>query len=152
MIGFFFFGIILVISVLSCKITTRTGLPVLVGFILIGILIGRRYGFADVGNAEYLCNVALMFIIFTGGFQTNFSRAKSALAVSALLSTAGTVLTAVFAAAFAYFVLRLELHAAMLLGAVISSTDAASVFSILSSKRLNLKNKLDCEHRGCVCG
>ena len=143
MIGIFFFGLILVISVLSCKITTRTGLPVLVGFILIGILIGRKFGFVDVSNAENLCNIALMFIIFTGGFQTNFSRTKSVLGVSVLLSAAGTVLTAIFAAAFAYFVLRLELHAAMLLGAVISSTDAASVFSILSSKRLNLKNKLD---------
>jgi len=137
------FGIILVISVLSCKVTSKRGLPVLVGFILIGILIGRRFNFIDVANAESICNFALIFIIFTGGFQTNFSRTKPVIVVSTLLSAAGTVMTAAAGAAFAYFVLRLEFHAAMLLGAVISSTDAASVFSVLSSKRLSLKNRLD---------
>ena len=136
-------GSILVISVLSCKVTSRTGLPVLVGFILIGAIIRHWFTFLDVSNAEFICNFALIFIIFTGGFQTNFVQVKPVLAVSSLMSAAGTVLTAGMAAAFAYFVLGLEFAAAMLLGAVISSTDAASVFSILSSKKLNLKNNLD---------
>ncbi|MDR2543140.1 MAG: potassium/proton antiporter [Treponema sp.] len=137
------FGIILIIAVLSCKITNRTGLPLLVGFILIGIFLGRNFDFVDVSNAEHICNFALLFIIFTGGFQTNFAKAKPVLGVSSLLSALGTVLTAAAAAAFAYFVFDMEFYAAMLLGAVISATDAASVFSILSTKKLNLKNKLD---------
>ena len=121
-------GIIIIIAVLSCKATDKIGLPVLVGFILIGMFIGRRFGFADVSNAEHICNFALMFIIFTGGFQTNFAEAKPVLAISTFLSTAGTVLTACVAGAFGYYVMGMEFYEAMLLGAVISSTDAASVF------------------------
>ena len=136
-------GLILIISALSCKVTSKIGLPVLVGFILIGALIGRWFDFAEVSHAEHICNFALLFIIFTGGFQTDFARVRPVLAVSTLMSAIGTVMTAASAAAFAYFVLRLELSAAMLLGAVISATDAASVFSILSSSKLNLKNNLD---------
>ena len=135
-------GAVLFISVLSCKLTNKIGLPVLVGFILIGILIGQYFDFVDVKNAESLCNVALLFIIFTGGLQTDFAKAKPVLFVSTALSTLGTVLTASLAACFAYFVFGFEFYAAMLLGAVISATDAASVFSILSSKKLNLKKNL----------
>ncbi|MCL2003331.1 MAG: potassium/proton antiporter [Oscillospiraceae bacterium] len=139
----FVLGIILVIAVLSCKATKRAGLPILVGFIFIGILIGRWFGFADVSYAERICNFALLLIIFTGGFQTNFAAAKPVLGVSVLLSAVGTVLTAGLAGVFAYFVLGLEFYEAMLLGAVLSCTDAASVFSILRSKKLSLKNNLD---------
>lgn len=135
-------GIILIISALSCKVTEKAGLPVLVGFILIGMIIGNRFDFADVSSAVKICNFALIIVIFTGGFQTDFIQAKPVLAVSALLSAAGTALTALAAGAFGYYVMRLEFSEAMLLGAVISSTDAASVFSILNSKNLNLKNNL----------
>ena len=135
-------GIILTISVLSCKLTNRRGVPILVGFILIGALIGVWFGFDNVKYAELICNFALVFIMFTGGFQTDFAKVKPALAVSTLLSALGTVLTAGAAAAFAYFILNMGFHASMLLGAVISATDAASVFSVLSSKKLNLKNNL----------
>ncbi|MCL2013528.1 MAG: potassium/proton antiporter [Oscillospiraceae bacterium] len=136
------FGGILIVSVLSCKITNKTGLPVLVGFILIGAFIGRKFDFLDVANAERICNYALLFIIFAGGFQTDFKRSKPVLTVSATLATVGVVLTAAAVAAFAYFVLNIGLYAAILLGAVMSPTDAASVFSVLSSKKLNLKNNL----------
>ena len=139
----FIVGIILIIAVLSCKTSDKIGLPVLVGFILIGMAIGRWFGFEDISDAEQICNFSLMLIIFTGGFQTNFAEAKPVLAMSTLLSTAGTVLTAGVTAAFGYYVLRLQFYEAILLGAVISSTDAASVFSILRSKNLNLKNNLD---------
>ena len=136
-------GIILVISALSCKTTDRIGLPVLVGFILIGILIGNWYKFENLSTVNQICNFALLLIIFTGGFQTNFAEAKHVLAVSTVLSAAGTIITALFAGAFAYYVLRLEFYQAMLLGAVISSTDAASVFSVLRSKQMDLKNNLN---------
>ena len=136
-------GIILIISVLSCKTTGKMGLPVLVSFILIGMLIGNWFKFEDMSTVDTICNFALLLIIFTGGFQTDFSKAKSVLPVSLALSTAGTVFTAGLAGAFAYFVLRLELYQALLLGAVISSTDAASVFSVLRSKNMNLVSNLD---------
>ncbi|MCL2109321.1 MAG: potassium/proton antiporter [Oscillospiraceae bacterium] len=138
----FYLGLILIISILSCKLTGKINLPVLAGFILIGILLGTQVGFANMAVAESACNFALLFIIFTGGFQTDFKTTKPVLAVSTILASLGTVLTATLAAVFAYFILGLELHAAMLLGAVVSATDAASVFSVLNSKRLNLKNNL----------
>jgi cell volume regulation protein A len=90
-----------------------------------------------------ICDFALLLIIFTGGFQTNFSEAKPVLAIATVLSAAGTILTALLSSAFAYYVLRLEFYQAMLLGAVISSTDAASVFSVLRSKQISLKNNLN---------
>ncbi|MCL2053277.1 MAG: potassium/proton antiporter [Oscillospiraceae bacterium] len=135
-------GIILIISVLSCKLTIKTGLPVLVGFILIGIFLGNFIRFEEFSRAEEICSIALLFIIFTGGFQTNFKHVKPVLAVSSIMASLGTFLTSGIAALFAHFVLGLEMYAALLLGAVISCTDAASVFSILSSKKLNLKNNL----------
>lgn len=135
-------GLVLIVSALTCKLTNKIGLPVLVGFILIGVLIGMQFDIVNVHNAESICNFALLFIIFTGGLNTDFAKAKPVLGVSALIATAGTVLTAGIAALFAYFVLGLELHAALLLGAVISATDAASVLSILTSKKISFKNRL----------
>jgi cell volume regulation protein A len=136
-------GVILIISALSCKTTSSAGVPVLVGFIIIGVFIGNWYRFEDLSTANEICNFALLLIIFTGGFQTSFAGAKPVLAVSAVLSAAGTILTALLAGAFAYFVMRFEFYQAMLLGAVISSTDAASVFSVLRSKQIDLKNNLN---------
>ncbi|MCL2018592.1 MAG: potassium/proton antiporter [Oscillospiraceae bacterium] len=140
-----FLGIVLCISILSCKATNKAGLPLLVGFMLIGIVIGQwvfHFESEDFNLAVGLCNFALLLIIFTGGFDTNFSEAKPILGVSVFLSILGTTLTAMLGGFFAFFVLKLEFYEAMLMGAVISSTDAASVFSILRSKKLNLKNNL----------
>jgi cell volume regulation protein A len=137
------FGVILIISALSCKTTDRAGMSVLVGFIIIGILIGNWFKFENTAIVDNICKFALLLIIFTGGFQTDFSKAKPVLAVSSLLSSAGTFLTAGLAGAFAYYVMHFDFYQAMLLGAVISSTDAASVFSILHSKNMHLKNNLD---------
>jgi len=135
-------GIILIISALSCKTTDRFGVSVLVGFIVIGLFIGRQFHFESTAVVDNICKFALLLIIFTGGFQTDFSKAKPVLGISALLSSVGTLLTALLSGVFAYFVLRFELYQAMLLGAVISCTDAASVFSILRSKNCHLKNNL----------
>ena len=136
-------GIIMIIAALSCKVTDKAGLPILVGFILIGVLIGGRFQFEDISNAERICNFALLIIIFTGGFQTNFSEARPVLGISCLMSTAGTALTAFVAGAFGYYAMGLSFYEAMLLGSVLSCTDAASVFSILRSKNLSLKNNLN---------
>lgn len=95
--------------------------------------------FDDFSFAETICSVSLIFIMFYGGFGTNWKKAKKVAAKSVLLSTLGVVLTAGITGLFCFFVLKFDLLESMLIGAVISSTDAASVFSILRSKRLNLK-------------
>ena len=87
-----------------------------------------------------LCSTALIFIMFYGGFGTKWNAAKPVAVQSFLLSTAGVVFTAVFTALFCRFVLHISASESFLIGAVISSTDAASVFYILRSKKLNLKN------------
>ncbi|MCL1832737.1 MAG: potassium/proton antiporter [Oscillospiraceae bacterium] len=136
------FGIIFVISALSCKTANTVGLPTLVGFIAIGVVIGLFFEFEDMLIVEHICDFALLTIIFTGGFQTEFQKARPVLAMSSALSVAGTLMTAMLSAAFAYYILRLEFYQAMLLGAIISSTDVESVFSVLRSKQLDLKNNL----------
>ena len=83
-----------------------------------------------------ICSIALIFIIFYGGFGTNLGAAKPVAVHSVLLSTLGVVLTAVFTGLFCHFVLKFQILDSFLIGAVIGSTDAASVFSILRSKKL----------------
>lgn len=89
--------------------------------------------------AEQICSVALIFIMFYGGFGTRWSEARPVAGKSILLSSAGVVLTALFTGIFCHFALKMDLLEGLLLGAVLGSTDAASVFSILRSKKLNLK-------------
>ncbi|MCL2253908.1 MAG: cation:proton antiporter, partial [Lachnospiraceae bacterium] len=137
------FGIILIISALSCKTAGKIGMPTLVGFILIGIFIGNWYEFEDMAFVSQICNFALLFIVFTGGFQTPYHKAKPVLAMSSVLSIIGTILTASLAGAFAYFVLGMDIRQAVLLGVIISPTDVASVFSVLRSRQSELKNNLD---------
>lgn len=80
-----------------------------------------------------------VFIMFYGGFGTRWSEAKPVAGRSILLSSVGVVLTALLTGLFCHLVLKMALMEGMLLGAVLGSTDAASVFSILRSRKLNLK-------------
>ena len=125
------------------KLSSKLGMPVLLAFILLGMLFGTdgllKISFDDYAIAEQVCSVALIFIMFYGGFGTNWRQAKPIAKQAVLLSTAGVILTALFTGAFCYLALHFSFWESMLIGAVISSTDAASVFSILRSKKLNLK-------------
>ncbi|MBP3322074.1 MAG: potassium/proton antiporter [Clostridia bacterium] len=130
-------------GVLLYKVSDRFGFPVLLAFIFLGMLFGSdgllRIPFEDYGFAEQICSVALIFIMFYGGFGTNFKRAKPVLGRSVLLSTLGVALTAVFTGLFCRLALGMDWAESFLLGSVMSSTDAASVFSVLRAKKLNLK-------------
>ena len=130
-------------GVLLYKVSDRFGFPVLLAFIFLGMLLGSdgllRIPFEDYGFAEQICTVALIFIMFYGGFGTNFKRAKPVLGRSVLLSTLGVALTAVFTGLFCHLALGMDWAESFLLGSVMSSTDAASVFSVLRAKKLNLK-------------
>ncbi len=118
----------------------------LLAFIVLGIVLGN-FGphpvkFEDYSFAESFSTVALIFIMFYGGFGTRWKTARQAALPAGILASAGVVVTAALTGIFCHFVFRWDWIESLLMGAVISSTDAASVFSILRSHRLGLKNGL----------
>ncbi len=137
------FCVVVFSCVLLNKISARLGIPVLLCFILLGVLFGSdgilKIPFGDYSAAENICSAALVFIMFYGGFGTSWKQARSTAGEAILLSTAGVVLTALLVAAFCCFFLHMQFGMGLLLGSIISSTDAASVFSILRFRKLNLR-------------
>lgn len=136
-------SLVMIACILCNKLTSKVGIPVLLAFLAVGMLCGidgvLGIAFDDFTMTENLCTVALIFIIFYGGFGTKWSAAKPVAGKAVLLSTLGVFLTAFAMGAFCHFALHTAWLESMLIGAVLSSTDAASVFSILRSKKLNLK-------------
>lgn len=118
-------------------------MPALFLFIVLGMLFGSdgifKIPFSDYEFAEQICSVALIFIMFYGGFGTRWSEARPVAGKSILLSSVGVILTAALTGLFCHFALHMDFLEGMLIGAVLGSTDAASVFSILRSRKLNLK-------------
>lgn len=125
------------------KISSKLGIPALLAFILLGMFFGSdgivKIPFDNYEFTQQICTVALLFIMFYGGFGTKWSEAKPVVAKSVLLSSLGTVVTAGLVGGFCYFALNVSILEGLLIGSVISSTDAASVFAILRAKRLNLR-------------
>jgi len=140
----FLAAIVIIACLALTRVSNKIGLPTLGLFIGLGMLLGSdgilKIPFDDYNLAEQVCSVSLIFIMFYGGFGTNWKKAKSTAPVAVLLSTLGVVVTAALTGVFCRLVLHMEWTQSFLIGAVISSTDAASVFSILRSRKLNLKN------------
>ncbi len=136
-------ALIILVSLSLSRVSDRIGLPTLVVFIGLGMLFGEdgllKIQFDNYALSEQVCSVALILIMFYGGFGTNWKKAEPTAKVSVLLSSAGVVLTALLTGLFCHFVLGFDWLPGLLVGAVISSTDAASVFSILRSRKLNLR-------------
>ncbi|MDC7289595.1 potassium/proton antiporter [Blautia schinkii] len=136
-------AIVIIICILLNKLSSKLGIPMLLGFILLGMFFGSdgivKIPFDNYAFAEQICSVALIFIMFYGGFGTSWKEAKPVALKAALLSTLGVMMTSGLTGIFCRFVLGIDWLESLLVGAVIGSTDAASVFSILRAKRLNLK-------------
>ena len=134
--------------ILSCIIANRFsnkfGMPALLCFMALGMIFGSdglfKISFHNYLITEQLCTIALIFIMFYGGFGTKWQTARPVAVKSVLLSTLGVVVTALLTCLFCYQILHFSFSESFLIGAVLSSTDAASVFSILRSKNLNLKH------------
>lgn len=133
---------VILLCVLAEKFSDKFGMPALILFMFIGMLFGSdgilKIPFDNFVLAENICAIALLFIMFYGGFNTNWPVARKVAGKSIVLSTAGVVVTAVITAFLCYFVLHISLMESFLIGAVLSSTDAASVFAILRKKKLAL--------------
>lgn len=138
---------VIIFCVLLNTVSYKIGIPVLLAFIVLGMIFGTdgiiAIPFENYDFAEQICSVALIFIMFYGGFGTSWKQAKPVALKAGLLATAGVAATAALTGFFCYFFLKTGLLESLLLGAVISSTDAASVFSILRSKKLGLKESTD---------
>ncbi len=134
--------------ILSCIIANRFsrkfGMPALLCFMALGMIFGSdglfKISFDNYFMTEQLCTIALIFIMFYGGFGTKWETARPIAVKAVLLSTVGVVITALLTCFFCQQILHLPFSESFLVGAVLSSTDAASVFSILRSKNLNLKH------------
>ena len=125
---------VIIICVLANKLSNKIGMPVLIAFIALGMVFGSdgilKIPFENYSFAEQICSVALVFIMFYGGFGTKLSEAKPVAVKALLLSSVGVIFTAALTTVFCFFVLKIKLLESMLIGAVMSSTDAASVLGV----------------------
>lgn len=139
----FLVGMVIVICILTGRVTSKLAVTSLLFFIGLGMLFGIngivRISFDDYQITEKICSAGLIFIIFYGGFGTNLKEARPVAVKSILMSTVGVALTAGLVGIFAHYILHISWMESFLVGSVISSTDAASVFNILRSKKLDLK-------------
>lgn len=135
-------AVIIFVCVFLNKISSRVGVPVLLLFIFLGMLFGYHEQFnpGTTANVETMCSIALIFIMFYGGFGTRWDSAKPVVVEAGLLATAGVFITAAAVGLFCRFALQWDWVESFLMGSVISSTDAATVFSILRSHKMGLKN------------
>ena len=123
---------VLLASIIAARLGTRFGLPSLLLFLGLGVVVGQLgVDFNDAGLAHSLGFAALVIILGEGGFTTKWAEIKGALPAALLLATVGVAISIAVVAAFAYYVLGLDLALAILLGAIVSPTDAAAVFSVL---------------------
>ena len=142
-----FLGAVLVMAgILSSLLALRFGAPLLLVFLLIGMLAGDagpgQLSFDDVRTTYLVGSVALALILFDGGLRTRFQSIRIVLAPSMVLATIGVLLTALIAAPAAKYALDLNWTEALLVGAVVASTDAAAVFLLVHTQGLRLRPRV----------
>ena len=143
-------SIILFVSIVAGKASSRFGAPMLLFFLLVGMAFGTDGVGIEFDNFEavqFVGMLSLSIILFSGGMDTSFDDVRPVLKEGVVLATVGVMLTALFTGSVIYFVgdllgLNIPFTIALLMAAVMSSTDSASVFSILRSKRIGLKQNL----------
>lgn len=137
---------LLLISILFSKASGRLGIPGFLIFILVGMLAGEdgpgRIQFNNPWMAQSLGVIALALILFSGGLSTDWQYVKPVWRKAASLATVGVLVSTFSLGAFAAWFLNLGWVEGMLLGAIVSSTDAAAVFSVLRARSANLKGNL----------
>ncbi|MCM8794831.1 MAG: potassium/proton antiporter [Candidatus Omnitrophica bacterium] len=139
-------AVLLLISTVASKASDKLGIPSLLLFILVGMLAGSEgiggIYFDNPWLAQSMGVVALTFILFAGGLDTDWKSVRPVVREGFLLSTVGVIFTALLVGLFVTAVLRFSLLEGLLLGAIVSSTDAAAVFAVLRSKNVSLKGQL----------
>ncbi len=139
-------GVLLLASLVVSRLGGRLGVPGLLLFLGVGMFAGSDglgIQFSDFRLAQALGTVALCFILFQGGLDTNWRLVRPVVRRGLSLATLGVLLTAGVMAVFAHFALGFSWLGAWLLGAIVSSTDASAVFSVLKERNLGLKGDID---------
>ena len=145
-------SILIFTSILISKTGYRFGIPTLLLFLVVGMLFGSDglgIQFNSATDAQFVGMIALSIILFSGGMDTKIKDIQPVMKQGILLSTVGVLLTTALTGGFIYYIsgwnstnIQLPLLTSMLLAATMSSTDSASVFSLLRSQRMNLKQNL----------
>lgn len=139
-------GLVLIICITSTKVLYKFGVPMLFIFIVLGMLFGSDglvgIYFDNFELTKQLCSLALVFIMFYGGFGTKWKLAKPVATPSILMSSLGVIITAGLTGLFCHLVVKISMLEGLLIGTIVASTDAASVFAVLRAQKLNLKGSL----------
>ena len=141
-------ALLLFVAVLAGKVAYRFGAPALLLFLGVGMLFGLDFiSYRSVDITQFIGMMSLCVILFTGGMDTSFREIRPTIGPGVVLATAGVVMTALVLAGFVWLIapwlgLEMPFALALLLASTMSSTDSASVFSILRSKKQGLKEHL----------
>lgn len=134
------FSILLISGVLTAKFSSRLGLPSLVLFVVVGMVLNRYIYFDNAKLTQLFGTIALIVILFDGGLNTKWKNMRKVIAPSATLATIGVLITTFTIGFFAKYILGLSWLEGLLFGAIVGSTDAAAVFAALGEK--NIRSKL----------
>ncbi len=139
-------AMLLLVSIFASKASGRFGVPALVLFLSVGMLAGSEgpggIYFDNAQIAQFLGVIALVYILFAGGLDTNWKSVRPVIGRAVTLATFGVAITAGLVGVFAAYALGFSLIEGLLLGAIVSSTDAAAVFAVLRSRSVGLKGEL----------
>jgi potassium/hydrogen antiporter len=140
-------ALLVLLSIVASTASNRLGIPALVLFLIIGMLAGSDgpggIAFDNAWVAQFVGVVALAYILFSGGLDTDWRRIKPVLGAGLVLANLGVIISALLMAGFGVWVLGFSLWQALLFGAIISSTDAAAVFAVMQSRGVNLRGNLE---------
>src|ERR1700742_248065 len=145
-LGILLGAVLVMAGILSSLLALRFGAPLLLVFLFIGMAAGDsgpgQLQFDDVRTTYLVGSVALALILFDGGLRTRFQSIRAVLAPSMVLATIGVLLTALVTAPVAKYVLDIYWSEALLIGAVVASTDAAAVFLLVHTQGLRLRPRV----------
>uniref|UniRef100_UPI0026141F08 potassium/proton antiporter n=1 Tax=uncultured Chloroflexus sp. TaxID=214040 RepID=UPI0026141F08 len=134
-------------SVAATRASNRFGVPALILFMAVGMLAGSdgpgRIVFNDAALAQLIGVIALIYILFSGGLDTDWTNIRPVLLEGLVLANVGVLVSTIIAAVGAWLILGFDWPLALLLGAIISSTDAAAVFSVMRTRGIHLKHQLE---------
>lgn len=145
-IGIMLGALLVLAGIMSSLVATRFGAPLLLVFLIVGMLAGEAgpggIKFDDVRVAYVVGSIALALILFDGGLRTRLTTFRSVLAPAAALATVGVMITAGLTAPVARYLLDMSWSESLLVGAVVASTDAAAVFFLVHARGLRLRPRV----------